>query len=143
MNLSQAEDLGQSIQDVHPLQMGALPLIYPILSGLDVRQTTNRLVASKADIDLGRVVELLVLNRLLAPQPLYRIQNWLAETVLPEMLEVRPKQAYDNRLGRALDRLCPHLGELWACLVSSAIQTYELELNVLHWDIMHEDQVLN
>ena len=36
MNPSQAEDLGQSIQDVRPLQMGAVPLIYPILSGLDV-----------------------------------------------------------------------------------------------------------
>ena len=52
MNLSQAENLGQSIQAVRPLQIGAVPLIYPVLSGLDVRQTTNRLVASEADIDL-------------------------------------------------------------------------------------------
>jgi transposase len=135
MNLSQAENLGQSIQAVRPLQMGAVPLIYPVLSGLDVRQTSNRLVASEADIDPGRVVELLVLNRLLAPQPLYHIQDWLAETVLPDVLGIRPEQAYDNRLGRTLDRLYPHLGELWACLVSRAIQTYDLELNVLHWDI--------
>jgi len=135
MNLSQAEDLGQSVQAVRPLQIGGVPLVYPILSGLDVRQTTNRLVASEADIDLGRVVELLVLNRLLSPQPVYQIQDWLGKTVLPEKLGIRPEQAYDNRLGRALDRLYPHLGELWACLVSSAIQTYELELNVLHWDI--------
>ena len=61
--------------------------------------------------------------------------TWARKTVLPEVLGIRPEQAYDNRLGRALDRLYPHLGELWACLVSSAIQTYELELNVLHWDI--------
>jgi len=135
MNRSQAEDLGQSIQAVRPLQMGALPLIDPILSGLEVRQTTNRLVASEADIDLGRVVMLLVLNRLLAPRPLYHVQDWLAETVLPQVLGVRPEQAYDNRLGRALDRLYPHLGDLWACLVSRAIERYELELNVLHWDI--------
>ena len=104
MDPSQAEHLGQSIQAVRPLQLGALPLIYPILSSLEVRQTTNRLVASKADIDLGRVVELQVLNRLQAPQPLYHIQDWLAETVLPEVLGIRPEQAYDNRLGRALDR---------------------------------------
>jgi transposase len=135
MNLSQAEHLGQSIQAVRPLQMGALPLIYPILSGLEVRQTTNRLVGSEADVDLGRVVELLVLNRLLAPQPLYHVQDWLAETVLPEVLGIHPQQAYDNRLGRALDRLYPHLGDLWACLVNNAIQRYALELNVLHWDI--------
>jgi transposase len=135
MSSSQAEHLGGSIQAVRPLQMGALPLIYPILSGLEVRQIANRLAASEADVDLGRVVELLVLNRLLAPQPLYHVQDWLVDTVVPEVLGIRPEQAYDNRLGRALDRLYPHLGELWACLVSRAIQTYELELNVLHWDI--------
>ena len=41
MDSSQAEHLGQSIQAIRPLQIGAVPLIYPILSGLDVRQTVN------------------------------------------------------------------------------------------------------
>ncbi|MFQ5615351.1 MAG: hypothetical protein ACE5GO_02690 [Anaerolineales bacterium] len=52
-----------------------------------------------------------------------------------EALDIRPQQVYDNRLGRDLDWLYPHLGELWAQLASQAIQTYALDLNVLHWDI--------
>ncbi|MFQ5615238.1 MAG: DUF4277 domain-containing protein [Anaerolineales bacterium] len=95
----------------------------------------NELVSSQADIDPGRIVELLVLNRLLAPKPLYQVSDWFVETVLPEVLNIRPQQVYDNRLGRDLDRLHPHLGELWAQLASQAIQTYDLDLNVLHWDI--------
>lgn len=135
MDTSQAEQLGRAITSVRPRQIGAVPLVLPVLTDLQVRQTTNVLVPGQADIDLGRIVILLTLNRLLAPQPLYHVQEWLAETVLPQVLDIAPEQAYDNRLGRALDRLHPYLGELWAGLASRAIQVYNLDLNVLHWDI--------
>jgi len=135
MDTPQAGQLGQAITALRPRQMGALPLVYPILADLQVRQTTNALVPSQADIDLGRVMVLLTINRLLALQPLYHVADWLAETVLPQVLDIAPEKAYDNRLGRALDRLYPHLGELWARLAARAIQIYNLDLNVLHWDI--------
>ncbi len=102
MNTTQAEHLGQAIVALRPRQMGVLPLLYPILEALGVRQTVNELVSTETDIDLGRIVLLLTLNRLLAPQPLYQVQDWLAETVLPEVLGIAPEQAYDNRLGRAM-----------------------------------------
>lgn len=135
MNTPHVEHWGQAIAAVHPRQMGALPLVYPILSALQVRAQTNARVPSQADIDLGRIVVLLTLNRLLAPQPLYHVADWLAETVLPEVLGLVAAQVYDNRLGRALDRLHPYLGEVWAGLVSRAVQVYDLDLSVLHWDL--------
>lgn len=135
MNTTQAEQMGQAISALHPRQMGAIPLVYPILTDLEVRQTTNALTPSQADVDMGQVVMLLTLNRLLAPQPLYHVADWLGETVLPQVLDVALEKVYDNRLGRALDRLYPQLGELWARLASRAIQVYDLDLNVLHWDI--------
>jgi hypothetical protein len=73
MDTPQAEQLGEAIVALRPRQMGALPLLYPILSALEVRQTVNELVPTEADIDLGRIVLLLTLNRLLAPQPLYQV----------------------------------------------------------------------
>lgn len=135
MNTTQAKYFGQAIRAVQPQQMGALPLIQPILTDLQVRETVNRLLPSQSDVDLGQVVVLLVLNRLLAPQPLYEIQDWLGGTVLPEVLGIAAKQAYDNRFGRTLDRLHPQLGELWQRLVSRAIEVYDLDLTVLHWDL--------
>jgi len=135
MHTPQAEQLGQAITSLRPRQIGALPLIYPILADLGVRQVTNDLVPSEADIDMGRIVLVLTLNRLLAPRPLSHVQGWLAETVLPHVLDIAPQKMYDNRLGRALDRLHPHLGELWAELAARAVQVYDLDLNVLHWDI--------
>lgn len=135
MDTPQAEHLGRAIVAMRPLQIGALPLVCPILDELRVRQTVDALVPSQADIDLGLVVVMLALNRLLAPQPLYHVQDWLIGTVLPELLGIAPQQVYDNRLGRALDRLHPQLGELWARVVTRAVELYDIDLSVLHWDI--------
>jgi transposase len=132
---SQAEALGPAITALRPRQIGALPLVTPILAALEVRSTINAVVPSQAAIDLGQLVVLLALNRLLAPQPLYRVADWLAQTVLPEVLGVAPAQVYDMRLGRALDRLWPHLGALWARLAARAIRVYDLDLSALHWDL--------
>lgn len=132
---SHAVTLGPAITRLHPRQMGAMPLVAPILAALAVRQTVNAVVPSQAAIDLGRLVVVLTLNRLLAPQPLYRVADWVADTTLPEALGLAAGQLYDMRLGRGLDRLWPHLGELWARLAAQAIGEYGLDLTVLHWDL--------
>jgi len=118
MPTGQAEQFGRQIKSMQTRQIGSIPLVTPLLQGLGVRETTNEVAVSQADVDLGRVVELLVLNRLMSPTPLYEVSEWLAGTVLPELMEVTPAQMYDNRIGRSLDQLYPHLGELWARLAS-------------------------
>lgn len=88
--------------------------VYPILQTLGSRETVNSLRYTRADIDSGRIAELLTLNRLLAPQPLCWVQRWTSDTVLPEVLDMPVGKLYDNRLGHALDALHPCLGETWA-----------------------------
>jgi transposase len=135
MDASPVESWEQALTTVQPRQIGAIPVLLPILDALDLRARTTALVASQAAIDLGQVLVLLTLNRLLAPQPLYGVQDWLTSTVLPQVLQITPAQCYDQRLGRALDRLYPPLGELWAQRASQAIQVYDLDLTVVHWDL--------
>lgn len=135
MDVSHAAALGPSLSSVQPRQIGALPVLLPILDALCLRTLTNTTIRTRAAIDLGQILVVLTLNRLLAPQPLYRVQDWLAGTVLPQLLQLDLAQVYDQRLGRALDRLYPHLGELWAQLASQAVQVYDLDLTVLHWDL--------
>lgn len=132
---SQAVQFGQALSTLQPRQIGALPLLQPILDTLQLRALTNATVPGQADIDLGQILVILTLNRLLAPQPLYQLQRWLEQTVLPALLAVDPAQLYDMRLGRALDRLYPHLGSIWAQVASQAIRHYNLDLTILHWDL--------
>jgi transposase len=135
MESSQPNPLGAALTAVHSRCLGAIPLLFPILEALQVRTITNRTVPSQADIDLGQLLVLLVLNRLLAPRPLYRIREWVATTHLPQLLALDVAQLYDMRLGRALDQLYPHLGELWMQIASRAVQTFDLDLTILHWDL--------
>lgn len=135
MEKRQSEQFGCEIVSMQTRQIGGLAVFYPLLRELGIRQITNEVAPSQADVDLGVVVEILVLNRLLAPRPLYQVSEWMAATVLPELVGLVPEQMYDNRIGRALDRLYAQLGELWARTVSRAIKRYDLDLNVLHWDL--------
>ena len=130
-----ASTIRQAIGQARTLTLGALPLFYPILDTLDLRGIVNDLRPTKAKVDLGLVALVLVINRLTAPQPLYWVNRWLAQTVLPAALDLSPPKLYDQRLGRALDALHPSLGEIWARLVIRAVQIWHLDLSVLHWDI--------
>jgi transposase len=132
---SLADTVRQAIQQSRTLQLGALPLLYPILETLGLRDIVNTLRPTEADLDLGLVILVLVLNRLMAPAPLSWVDRWLAQTAMAAALGVSAAKLYDQRLGRALDAIYPHLGEIWARLVIRAVRLWKLDLNVLHWDI--------
>jgi transposase len=131
---SWAAQVAAAITESSPRQVGAVSVVYPLLEALQVRESINALRWSRAEIDLGRVVEVLILNRLMSPQPLYHVGEWVAQTVIVPMFEVDARQLYDQRLGRALDELYPFLGEAWRCCAARAIQQEGVDLSVLHWD---------
>ena len=118
--------------------LGALPLLLPILERLGLREIVNQHCQpadSEADLDVGLVALLLVGNRLLAPQPLVHVEEWLGQTALPELLGFDAGQANDDRLGRTLDALVPHLDVLWQELVVRAIVAFDLDLSQLCYDL--------
>ncbi len=129
-----ARQMAAAIAESVPRQVGAIPVVYPLLEALQVREIVNAQRPSKADIDLGRLVEVLTLNRLLAPQPLYHVGDWAAQTVVTTLMGVNAAQLYDQRFGRALDELHAWLGDLWGDLAARAIHQEGIDLRVLHWD---------
>jgi transposase len=130
-----AEVFGEALAGQTTGQIGVLPVVYPILETLRLREMVNGLRHTRADIDLGRIAELLTLNRLLAPQPLCWVKRWASDTILPEVLDTPVDKLYDNRLGRALDALHPFLGEVWASVAARAVTVYQVDLSIVHWDI--------
>ena len=129
-----AEQMGTTLSGSVSRQVGAIPVIYPLFEALQVRQTINGLGLNGADIDLGRMVEVLTLNRLLAPQPLNHVGQWVEQSVVGRMFGLEVSQLYDQRFGRALDSLQPILAEAWVQLVSRAVRQEKIEVGVLHWD---------
>jgi hypothetical protein len=65
----------------------------------------------------GIVISVLVLNRLTAPRPLYKVARWMASTILPLVLGVPARKFNDDRLGRTLDAVEPHLQATWLAMI--------------------------
>jgi transposase len=113
-------------------------LLLPILEQLGLREAVNQHCQpadSGADLDVGLVALLLVGNRLVAPQPLVHVEEWLGQTALPELLGFDAGQANDDRLARTLDALVPHLDVLWQELILRAIVAFDLDLSQLCYDL--------
>lgn len=85
--------------------LGAIPALIPIFQSLNIVSIINRYCPSKADVDEGTVALVLALNRLMSPRPLYKVSEWMAETILEETLSISPEKFHDRRLGDLLDAI--------------------------------------
>ena len=109
--------------------------LLPILRRLRVAQTINRHSPGEEEVSHGTTVEILTLNRLMAPKPLYKVKEWMAETVLEDTLGVSAEQMHDTRIGRTLDDLHPHLDAIWQDIAVQAVLAYDIDLRFIHYDI--------
>jgi len=117
-------------------QLGALPVLYTVLEILKVRHIVNRhCPQGRAEIDHGTVALVLILNRLTAPRGLYQIADWLAETALPAALGIPAHKFNDDRLGRTLEALAPHLRDIWLEVVQQALLHFDIDLRFIFYDL--------
>ena len=77
-------------------------------------------VRQVAPITHGQVIEALVANRLTSPAPLVHVEAGRGVAV-DEAFGVEPGVLNDDRLGRALDAIAPHLDEVAGSVGAAAI----------------------
>ena len=116
-------------------QMGALPVLYALLETLQVREVINHHCPTAAEVDHGTVAVVMILNRLMAPRPLYQIADWLARTVLVYQLGVPANKFNDDRLGRTLDAISQHTRDIWQDVVHQALLRADIDLSVIFYDL--------
>ncbi len=118
--------------------IGSLALAYPYLRRLRVAETINGLVRAGKErlVPTGQVIEVLILNRLsLRPVPISKIGAWAQTQAVEEVYGLATDALNDDRIGRALDEIHPHLVDLWAALVLRGAAAYDLRLDQLHSDV--------
>lgn len=116
-------------------QIGSLPVLYALLETLQVRHIINRHCATRSTIDHGTVALVIVLNRLMFPLPLYRVADWVGRTVLVHHLGIPAAKYNDDRLGRKLEALYPHLETIWLAVVERAMRKADIDLSVIFYDL--------
>jgi transposase len=102
---------------------------------LNVVSIINRYCPCQADVDEGTVALILALNRLMSPRPLYKVAEWMTETILKETLGISPDKFHDRRIGDFLDAIYPHIDNIWKDIVHQAFQKYNISLKFIHYDI--------
>jgi transposase len=118
--------------------IGSLALAYPYLRRLGVAETIATTVTrgQEREVPTGQVIEVLVLNRLsLRPSPISKVGAWAMTQAVEEVYGLHGEALNDDRIGRALDDIHPHLTELWAAIVLHGAQAYGVTLGQLHNDV--------
>jgi transposase len=118
-------------------QLGALPVVAQFGRRLRIAEVVDELcpVREVAPISHGEVIEALVANRLTAPAPLVQVEAWAAAMAVDEAYGIEPHLLNDDRLGRALDAIAPHLDEIIGSVAAAAIGEFGVDVARLHWDM--------
>ena len=117
--------------------LGALPVVAGFSSRLRIRDIVDDAcpVRDLAELTHGQVIEALVANRLTSPSPLVHVQSWARDWAVGEALGVEPGLLNDDRIGRALDAIAPHLDEIAGSVGVAAIAAFGIDVTRLHWDM--------
>src|SRR3974377_451395 len=95
-------------------RLGARPVVAQFGRRLRIAEVVDELcpIREVAPISHGEVIEALVANRLTAPAPLVQVEAGAAAMAVDEAYGIEPHLLNDDRLGRALDAIAPHLDEI-------------------------------
>lgn len=117
--------------------MGSLPVVAEFSRRLDIAGIVDRLcpVRDLAILSHGQVIEALVANRLTSPAPLLRVEDWARDWAVPEVFGIDAAALNDDRIGRALDAVAPHLDEIVGSVGAGAISSFGIDVSRLHWDM--------
>jgi transposase len=115
--------------------VGALPVVIEFLQRLKLADIINKAVPWEGNVPLGTLVEILVLNRLLDPTALFRIDVWAQKSGVANYYSLAPGQLNDDLLGRALERLTAYRDAIQAALVLRAISGFDLQVAQIHYDL--------
>jgi hypothetical protein len=118
-------------------RLGALPVVAQFGRRLRIAEVADELcpIRQVAPISHGEVIEALVASRLTAPAPLVQVEAQSAAMAVDEAYGIEPHLLSDDRPGRALDAIAPHLDEVIGSVGAAAISESGVDVARLHWDM--------
>ena len=132
MDMEELEKLDFVIKTV-----GSLPLLRDFVVQMDFARIIDQHcpLAPQAELSCGAVAELLVVNRLQAPKPLYKVEHWARQAGVAEVFGIPPELLNDDRLGRVAEMLGPQAPVLKGEISLHLAKAFHLGLEQIHWDL--------
>jgi len=125
-----------SIKLKHVYQLNFLPVAYELLTSLGFPQIVEQYAPTppKQEISNGLTLTAVVLNRLHAATPLYKIDSWAEDSGLQFLLPIDPKKLNDDRIGRTFDAIAEHIQDIFMDFSFNLACKYNLDISELHGD---------
>ena len=117
--------------------LGSLPVIASFLDQLNVAGIIDELCPIR-DVALathGQVIEAMIASRLTSPAPLVRVIDWACAWAVEHCSGTAPEVLDDDRLGRALDAIAPHLDQIAGTIGARAITWSGVDVSQIHRDM--------
>ncbi len=115
--------------------VGGLLFLYPIMKELEIADIIDKYCPTEAEVGNGTAISALVLNRLTAPRPLYKVMDGMFFSILPVVWGIAASKFNDDRLGRALEAIEPHLQAIWLEIIMRAFEHYDIDPSVIFYDL--------
>jgi len=117
--------------------LGSLPVVVSFCRRLGIAQLVDDAapIRDLATVTAGQVAEALICNRLTSPAPLVHVQDWARAWAVEEILGIAPASLNDDKLGRTLDAIAPHLDQITSAVAVRAITAFDIDISQLHWDM--------
>ncbi|MBI2937617.1 MAG: IS1634 family transposase [Thaumarchaeota archaeon] len=116
--------------------LGGIALIKPVLDSIGLNEIVDRYapMERKRGISHGDAIEVMVMNRLTSPTPLFRVEDWASEYALEEACGISPGEVNDDRLARALDAVFLKIEEIEADVSIRIMSEYDIKPELVHFD---------
>lgn len=141
MNIAEKvfDNMSRSIKRNMNKLIGKVSLVKPIIDRLQINEIFEEALQDspkREKVSNGLASEIMVMSRLVAPMPMYNVEEWVdEETCVGEVYNVAPGSMNDDRIGNLFDDLHPKIPEVWNRLVSRAIAEYDIPFEVVYNDI--------
>ncbi|MFB7510918.1 DUF4277 domain-containing protein, partial [Streptomyces broussonetiae] len=83
----------------------------------------------------GQVIEALIANRLSSPMPMFKVNKWAEQWAVDEVFGITPDFLNDDRIGRALHAIAPHLAQINGSVGAKAKAEFGIDTTRWHWDM--------
>lgn len=119
--------------------LGAIALIKPLLDRAGIKEIVDQYApmernGGRGRISNGEAAEVMIMNRLTSPTPLFRVEDWAARYALEEACGISPKDVNDDRLARALDAISPEIENIEADVSLKIMSHYHIKPELIHID---------
>lgn len=117
-------------------QIGGLNLLLNYVERIGLVEIVNRYCSRDGDISDGTVVAVMVINRLLSPCALSRMDEWVNDTGLHILLGINDPELFNyDRLVDALLAVYPHWQTIATEVTLRAVEAFQLKIDTVHYDL--------